>query len=64
MCVILQGRCWVEHIPFVHIVKFKFLVNLAVERLVHSVVFSLILFLFKFAAFAYYVIGGYVSITT
>ena len=43
MCVILQERCWVVHIPFVGMVKFKFLAHLPVDHLGHPVVSSLIL---------------------
>ena len=57
MCVIFKDRCWVVQIPFVDIVKFKFL---ALDHLAHPVVFSLVLLLCQFAAFAYYVIDGFI----
>ena len=31
MCVIFYDKCWVVHIPFVRMVKFKFLAHLPVE---------------------------------
>ena len=52
------------HIPFVYMVKFKFLAHLPVAHLADPIVFSLILHLCQFAAFAYYVIDGFVSIPT
>ena len=61
--VIIQDRFWVVYIPFVCMVKFKFLVQFLVDHLAHPVVSSLILFLWKFAAFAYYVIDFFVSFT-
>ena len=33
LCVISQDRCWVEHIPFVCMVKFKFLAHFPVDHL-------------------------------
>ena len=45
VCVILQDRCWVVHIPFVRMVKFQFLVKLPVDQLAHPVVSSLVLLL-------------------
>ena len=45
MCEIFQDSCWVVHIPFVRMVKFKFLAHLPVDHLVHQVVSSLILLL-------------------
>ena len=36
--------CWVVYIPFVHMVKFKFLVLIHMDHLAHPVVSSLILF--------------------
>ena len=45
MCVILLDRCWVVHIPFVNMVKSKFLSHLPVDHLAHQVVSSLIFLL-------------------
>ena len=41
---ILQDGFWVVHMPFVHIVKFKFLAQFPVDCLAHPVISSLILF--------------------
>ena len=35
VCVIPKDRCWVVHIPFVRMVKFKFLVQLPVNSFPH-----------------------------
>ena len=35
MCVIFKDRFWVVHIPFVGMVKFKFLAHFPVDHLVH-----------------------------
>ena len=43
MCVILQDTCGVVHIPFVGMVKFKFLAHFPVDHLAHPVASSLIL---------------------
>ena len=51
------------HIPFVGMVKFKFLAHFPVDHLAHPVVSSLVLLLSQFAAFAYYVIDGFISVT-
>ena len=64
MSVIFLDKCWVLHIPFVCMVKFKFLAHFPVDHLAHPVVFSLLLFLCHFAAFAYYMIDRFVSVTT
>ena len=56
-------RCWVVHIPFVCMVKFKFLVHLPVDHLADPVVSSLIFLLCYFVAFAYDVIDGFISVT-
>ena len=45
MCLILQDSCWVVHIPFDRMVKFKFLAQFLVDHLTLLVVFSVILFL-------------------
>ena len=45
VCVILQDRRLVVHIPFVRIVKFKFLAQFLVDNLIHPVMSSFILFL-------------------
>ena len=44
-CVIFYDRCLVVHIPFIRMVKFKFLAHLPVDHLAHSVVSCLVLFL-------------------
>ena len=64
MFAILQERYWVVHTAFICIDKFKFLAQFVLDHFAHLVVSSLILFLCKFAAFTYYVIDGFVSITT
>ena len=51
------------HIPFVGMVKFQFLAHFPVDHLAHPVVSSLVLLLCQFAAFAYYVIDGFISDT-
>ena len=45
-------------------VRFKFLAQFPVDHLAHPIVSSLILFLCQFAAFVYYVIDNFVSIST
>ena len=47
---------WRYLVPFVHMVKFQPLAQFLVDRLAHSVMFSLILFLCLLTAFAYYLI--------
>ena len=64
MRVIFKDRCGLVHILFVGMVKFKFLANFPVDHLAHPVVSSLVLLLFQFAAFAYYVVDGFISVTT
>ena len=61
---IIKDRFSGVHIPFVRMIKFLFLAQFPVDYLTHPIVFTLILFLCKVAAFAYYVIDGFVSITT
>ena len=51
-------------IPFVGMVKFKFLAHFPVDNLAHPVVSNLVLLLCQFAAFAYYVIDGFIAVTT
>ena len=51
------------HIPFVGMVKFKFLAHFSVDHLAHEVMSSLVP-MYQFAAFAYYVIDGFISVTT
>ena len=51
------------HIPFVSMVKFEFLAHFPVDHLADPVVFRLLLFPCKFAAFTYYVIDRFVSVT-
>ena len=46
LCVLLsRNRYWVVHIPFVRMVKFKFLAHFPVDHLAHPVVSHLILLL-------------------
>ena len=59
--VIFWDRCLVVHIPLVGMVKFKFLVHFPVDHLVHPDMSSLVFLLCQFAAFAYYVIDGFIS---
>ena len=54
----------VVYIPFVHMIKFQFLAQFPADHLAHPVVSCLILLLSQSAAFAYYVIGCFISITT
>ena len=63
MRIIFKDRRWVVHILFVGRVNFRFLAHFPVEHLAHPVVFSLVLFQCKFAAFGYYVIDGFISVT-
>ena len=51
------------YIPFVCMVKFQFLVHLPVDHLAHPVLSYLTLLLCLFAAFAYYVIDYFISVT-
>ena len=60
MCLIFWDRCWVVYLPFVCMVKFKFLAHLPVDHLARSVVSSLILLLCKLAAFAYNAIDCFI----
>ena len=48
---------------FVCMVKFKFLAHLPVDHLAHPVASILIFLLFQFAAFAFYAIDGFISVT-
>ena len=50
--------------PFVGMVKFRCLAHFPVDHLAHLVVSSLVLLLCQFAVFAYYVIDGFISVTT
>ena len=43
VCVLLQDKCWVVHVPFVRLVKFRFLAHLPVNHCAHPVLSSLIL---------------------
>ena len=45
LCVIVENRCWVVLIPFVHVFKLQFFALFPVDHLAHPVVPSLILFL-------------------
>ena len=56
--IIFSVRCWVVLIPFVGMVKFKFLAYFPVDPLAHPGMSSFVLLLCQFAAFAYYVIDG------
>ena len=60
--VIFLNKCWVMDIPFVGMVKFKFLAHFPVYHLAHPVVSSLVLLLRQFAAFAYHMIDGIIII--
>ena len=64
LCLILQDRLWFVHIPFVRMVKFKFLAQFPVDDISHPVVSSPILFLYKFTSFSDYMTGLFLSITT
>ena len=46
--LILQDRFWVVHMPFVRIVKLKFLAQFPVDQLAHPVVSSLILYYYHY----------------
>ena len=52
------------HIPFAGLVKFKFLAHFQVDHLTDRVVSRLVLLLSQFAAFAYYVIDGFIYVTS
>ena len=45
MCVIYLDRCWVVHIPFIRMVKFKYLSHYQVDHLAHPDMPNLVLFL-------------------
>ena len=62
VCMSKSLRFWIVQITFVRMVKFKFLAHLPGDHLAHPVVSHLILLLCLFAAFAYYMIDGFVSI--
>ena len=64
VCLIIQDRFWVVHVPLVLMVKFKSLAEFLEDHLPHIVVPSLIVFLRKFAALTYYMIDCLVSFTT
>ena len=64
MRLILRDEFWIMHILLIRMVKFQFLVQFPVDHLAHPVVSCLILDLRKFAAFTYYAIDRFVSITT
>ena len=49
---------------FVGMVKYKFLARFPVDHLAHPVMSSLVLLPCQFGAFAYYVIVGFISVTT
>ena len=51
------------HIPFVGMVKFKFLAHFPVDHIADPVSSRLVLLLCQFAAFAYYVIDGFISVS-
>ena len=56
--VIFLDRCWIVHIPFVGMVKLKFLAHFPVDHFAQAVASSPVLLLCQFAAFAYYVTDG------
>ena len=60
--LILRDGLWIVYI--VRMVTFQFFAQFLVGQLFHPVVSSLILFMRYFAAFAYYGINRFVSITT
>ena len=62
--LILQGRFWVVHIPFLRRIELQFVAQIPLDYLAYTVMSNLIVFLFNFAAFDYYVIDRFVSITT
>ena len=64
MCLILQDGLSFVHIPLGSMVKFQFFAQISVDHILYPVVFSCILLLRKLATFAYYIINGFVSITT
>ena len=64
MCLIHLDGFQVVYIPFVLKIKFKFLVQFPEDHLPHPVLYSLIFYLRKFTAFAYYMIDRFISITT
>ena len=41
VCFILKDWCWVGHIPFVRVVKFKFLAQFPMDHFAHPVVYAL-----------------------
>ena len=45
LCVAFKDWCFVMYIPFVYMVKFKFLAHLPVDYIAHPVVTSLIMLL-------------------
>ena len=59
--LIIPDGFWVV---LISLVKVQFLAQLPVDHLAHPVMSSLIRFLYQFAAFAYYVIARFVSITS
>ena len=64
MRLILQDRFWVVNIPSVLMVAFQSFAQFPVDRLANPVVSSLTFFQCQVAAFAYYVIDYFVSVTT
>ena len=46
MCVIFLDRCWIVHIPFVSMDKFKLLAHFPVDHLADPVMSSLIFLLY------------------
>ena len=61
MCHIFLDGFWWVHIPYGSMIKFQFLAQFSVDHLSHPV--SHIVLQHEFAAFAYYVINHFVSIT-
>ena len=64
MCLIFLDKLWIVSIPFGIMVKSEFFALFPVDNLPHPVMFSLILFLYYFAIFAYDMINSFVSLTT
>ena len=54
--IILPDRFWFVHVPFGSKATLQFLAKFPVDHLPHSVLWSLILYVYKFGAFAFYMI--------
>ena len=44
MCLILQDRCWIVYVQFVHMIKFKFLAQFPVDHFAHIIITTLLEF--------------------